>query len=259
MEGEILTVSSNDTWSDDVTIQTDILIESGNTLTITGTLSMSGTKRIMIEPGAKLHVNGGIITNNCGAFWLGVEVWGNSSLSQFGSSNQGEFLMTNGGLIEHAEVGVRTWHPGYWDESGGICKVYNSTFLNCKKAVGFAKYSNDYMGTHYQNLSRFINVDFLWDDSFRDDEALELVSMYKVDGIPFTGCSFEDQRTTLTTDKRSHGIHALDAKFSVTSKCSLLGGCPNDLDDPSWDLTTFKHLDNAIPGGKCINITFNYS
>ncbi|MFK7973066.1 MAG: T9SS type A sorting domain-containing protein [Bacteroidia bacterium] len=224
----------------------DIIIKDGAKLTLTGILYMNTGAKIIVEQGCKLLMNGGTITSAGSDLWLGIEVWGNSALSQFGSSNQGTILMLNGSLIEHAHEAIQAWRPGHWDKTGGIVRVHNSSIINCKRAASFMKYSNDHLGNHYQNKSEFKDVEFIWNNGFRRAEALEMVSMYKVDGISFNACRFEDLRSILNVDKRSHGIHALDASFSVTSSCTSLSGCPDDITDPLWNLSRFTNLDNAI-------------
>lgn len=224
----------------------NIVIKPGVTLTITGTLYMPKSGVIQVEQGAKLKVKGGTITNRCGSLWGGIEVWGTSDESQFGSGNQGEVVLSQNALLEHAQEAIQAWRPGHWDKTGGIVKVYDSQILNCKRAASFMNYTNYYLGNRYNNKGTFQNVSFYWTDDFRVDEALEMVSLYKVDGITFNACRFEDQRSILPASKRSHGIHSLNSSFQVSSSCASLSGCPDDITDPSWNISTFRNLDVGI-------------
>lgn len=251
-EADII-VDATTTWDTDRNSNSNIIIQPGVSLTITGTLNMAADKRVVVQQGAKLHVRGGTITNQCGGLWYGIEVWGNTDLDQ-NTANQGWLVLSNDALLEHAHEAIQAWRPGHWDKTGGIVNIYNSSVKNCKRAVSLMSYSNDIGEVHYPNKAKFIDTDFIWDDDFRREEALEMVSMYKVDGVTFSACRFEDQRTVLEIDKRSHGIHALNTSFSISSSCPLIGGCPDDLTDPSWNLTQFKNLDRAIIIGNAFSI-----
>jgi len=247
------TIIANTTWSGNRYSTGNIIVANGKTLKITGTLHMPKNGRIIVETGAKLWVNGGKITNSCGALWSGIEAWGKSDKSQFGS-NQGEILVTNHAIIEHAQHAMQGWRPGHWDKTGGIVRVFNSKIINCKNAVGLMNYSNIHLGETYNNKAEFKDVEFIWDDEFRRSEALEMVSLYKVSGVSFNACKFEDQRTILPVDQRSHGIHSLDASFQVKGSCGSMTGCPDDLTDTTWNLTTFSNLDVGILAGNSSSI-----
>ncbi|MEZ4824665.1 MAG: hypothetical protein R3C61_00010 [Bacteroidia bacterium] len=61
----------------------DIAIEPGVTLTVKGLLNMGIGRKIIVKPHARLIVDGGTLTNRCGEFWKGIEVWGNPTNDQF--------------------------------------------------------------------------------------------------------------------------------------------------------------------------------
>ena len=68
----------------------DIVIKSGNTLTVQCEVQFVPDAKIIVEPGAKLIIDGGKLTNDnyYRTFWQGIEVWGNHNLPQT-ETNQG--------------------------------------------------------------------------------------------------------------------------------------------------------------------------
>lgn len=242
-----LSVDEDETWSDVRRYNTDIVVESGVKLTITGTVKMGQQKKIIIKQGGELYLNGGTLTNSCGGFWRGIEVWGETALSQFGN-NQGELKMRNGALIENAEEAVTLWKRGYWGKTGGIITAHHSTFRNNRKDVGFVYYSNDHLGNHYANKATFHNVHFIWDDDFGSEVPLGHVTLYKVDGVRFQGCTFEDARTAPTPSDNNVGIQSIDAHYIVRAYCTNfdLDPCGDDIYDPEWDATRFNNLQIGI-------------
>jgi hypothetical protein len=231
----------------------DVFIESGVTVTLTGKIEMLGAKNIIIEPGAHLIVDGGTLTNSCEAFWGGVTVLGQKNLPQT-SSNQGKITLRNDAVIENAMVGVSLWELDNWSTAGGIIDAEDAFFINNKKDVEFVNYQNIVSGVLKPNVSRFKNVSFEWDDAFLADFPLGHVTMYRVNGIRFSGCDFEDNRTSpesrYFTDygRTNSGIYSIDAQYYVLPVCNSLSvsGCTGPLDDPDWKPSTFKNLDFGI-------------
>lgn len=256
-------ITSDETWDFSWKSYKDIVVKSGSTLTITCELQMIPEARIIVEPNARLIVDGGIITvaKYGEGLWRGIEVWGNKTQSQFsvgGVNAQGEVFLTNGAIIEHAEVAVRLIKPGDWNSSGGFIRAYNSTFRNNKKDVEFAPYSNDYNGVHYANKSLFSNVTFTWDSEFRKDIPLGHVTMWKVDGVLFSGCTFSDERITdtYTPSFNCVGIRSIDSKYRVKGRCTSLSGCTGEIGDGStnWDPTIFENLYFGIYASNSTNL-----
>src|SRR5690606_25452877 len=81
-------ITSSEAWDFTYKSYNDIIIKSGAVLTVKCRLEMIKDSKIIIEPGGRLVVDGGIITSARSAgpdyegFWQGIEVWGNSNLSQ---------------------------------------------------------------------------------------------------------------------------------------------------------------------------------
>ncbi len=234
LDGE---VTGTETWDGDLIIGQDIHIEPGASLTLTGTLKMGPGKKIIVKQGAEFIVDGGKITNSeCGDhFWQGIEVWGTTTESQFPmlSGHQGSLKLYDA-VIENAAQGVVNW--GGWDYRGGIIQAYNSTFLNCRKAVSFMKYQNfdPGSGDYLWDLSFFQGCTFINDDNHLIPAfkipPLPLVTLWDVHGVSFTGCSFINEMTTSNYEQRQHGVFSIDADYNITHQCNLdelLPPCPD--------------------------------
>lgn len=98
--GDVAPITSNTTWSGDRYVKGTVTVQSG-TLTITGTVRMAEGAEILVESGAKLVVNGGILTSSsgCSAMWEGIEV-----------EDGAELVITGDALIEDAVTGVYIAH-----------------------------------------------------------------------------------------------------------------------------------------------------
>lgn len=235
------TINSNETWAGEVFSTGNIVVKPGKILSITGTLNMPKNGKIFVEQGGKLKVKGGTITNSCGDLWGGIEAWGVTALGQ-NSGNQAEVILSQGAIVEHAQIAIDCWKPGDWAATGGIAKAYNSTFRNNKRDIGMMYYSNDYGGNHYNNRSVFVDTDFFWDNEFRRETPLGHVAMYKVDGVYFTGCRFADNRDAPTSSMNNVGIRSVDASYKVIGTCPVLSGCSSDIEDDDWNPGRFDNL-----------------
>jgi len=238
-------VDSDETWDFTIKMYQDIVVKTGTTLTITCKVLMPREGKIIVEPGARLIVDGGFITCAHDSFWQGIEVHGNYNLSQF-TNQQGDLLIKNGAIIEHARCAVALWERNDFLTTGGFVKCYNSTFRNNETDIEALFYSNDYNGSHYANKTFFQNTEFIWDDNFRETAPHGHVILALVDGITFSGCTFADSRDIGTTSfvEGNTGIFSLDAGYRVVGRCSNLTGCMGDIEDPlsGWDPTVFENL-----------------
>ena len=245
-------------------VRGEVHIKSGYSLTISGIRvefadsqkSWDPTK-IIVEPGAKLILENNAVLSalsNCGdqGMWEGIEVWGNSSVSQ-SFSNQGWVVMHNS-TIEHAHVAVDLMRPGYWDMTGGVIQSYNSTFQNNRRSIAFTNYVDvTITGIEKPNRSLMRNVDFIWNDDFRH-KPLNHVSLYKVYGVSFSGCHFSDDRTgdeftspyLEGTSVTKCGIQSIDAQYYVNAACNDIGGCTGDIEMEPWNPSSFNNLDFGI-------------
>lgn len=180
----------------DVSINRNIRIASGSEIEINedGLLCMANDGKIIVERGAKLIVDGGMITS-CGENkWRGILVEGAPRLNgqiddPYGPTDAtyaGTVIMTNGGTIDNAVNGISTKNKQYpWSEQkayfGGLIYCDNANFTNCNRAVEFMPFGNA------KNLdkSSFNETNFI-------DIANDGVTNWASDGVTFTKCHFEN-------------------------------------------------------------------
>ena len=107
------TITENTLWNTGKHVNSTITIPNNVTLTITSTVTCDAQVAIIIQPGGKLIINGGTLTNAClGEMWQGVTV-----------NNQGYIDLRNGGKIENAITGITA-------ESGATVNTFNAHFIN---------------------------------------------------------------------------------------------------------------------------------
>lgn len=182
-------ISSNQTWNMDIQLYNDIIVKSGNTLTIQCRVALPDQARIVVEPGAVLYLDGGTLTG-FHEMWQGVRLLGDASASQgtfnldgsgvpvldangypIVSSSQGVVLMHNG-TIENAEEGIFIG-AGFGDleynKTGGIVYAKNSIFRNNFRDVAFNPYK-------YSLKSKFIECEFITDDHLKNPDYFDATS-----------------------------------------------------------------------------------
>ncbi|MBP7534260.1 MAG: hypothetical protein KA783_07410, partial [Chitinophagales bacterium] len=220
----------------------NIRVTPGNTLTVKGLLNMSEDKRIIVQRGAKLIVDGGTITNTCGNRWGGIEVWGNTDVASrhqlyfnaaYTNDNlppitdyetaplpltgPGVVVLKNNALLEYGPLGtiVTQRTDGYYpNHYGGIVVAQDATFLNCKKGVGFMKY-------RYENYSYFNRCHFISNNNNLPNAKFEGITAWACNGIVVDDCTFDYQTTQNTTNDR-FGITTSDnLNLIVRNKCKF--------------------------------------
>jgi hypothetical protein len=245
------TIATNETWEWAKVIGGNVTVEPGATLTIKCKVNMPMDGKFIVKPGAKLVVDGGWITSNCcDNFWPGIEVWGDNAHNQFPTNQptyQGMLVLKNGATIEHAREAINVMGPT-WGTFGGVVQATDASFINCRRSAQFLEYQNTTPGGHpIANRSFFKRCHFYVDDSYRGgDDFYAHVSMWKVDGINFTACTFENLQTTITESaKLGQGIVSMDAAYRVLGECTTNPPWPGDI-CPSYTPTTFRGLDHGI-------------
>ncbi len=209
-------------WDTDVKrgLRNNIRIEAGGQLTIKGEISMPREGKITINPGAKLIIDGGTLTNKCGGIWKGITVLGNPDLPQWNESNQGVLEIKNNAVIEHAECAVTVGTSGPRDEGGGIIKLNNVTFRDNEKAVYFYEYQNTIFGDiPYSNRSYVINSTFETTDYLANigETPDAFISMWSVDGVTIRDNTFRNLNPeAYSYTIRGRGIRTWDANFYAT-------------------------------------------
>lgn len=225
-------VTQSATWDGLVVMPTDLEIHAPAVLTLKGILSMQADRSIRVQRGAKLIIDGGTLTNNCGKTWAGIDVAGTTSASQYTAGAQGSVVLLNGALIEHARDAITTNDFSVWDGTGGIVIATDATFRNNKRDLEYYKYQNfaPATGQPAPNAGFFRNCKFLLDDDYRYDEfgqdVKQRVTLWAVDGIEFQSCTFANTNSQLAENHKPTALYGLSAGFEVTD-------CPASVCTPS--------------------------
>tara|TARA_R110001592_G_scaffold43005_1_gene139485 strand:- start:1255 stop:4851 length:3597 start_codon:yes stop_codon:yes gene_type:complete len=214
-------IVQNETWDFQFRIYSDLVIKSGNTLTVKCLLQMPSQGRIFVEPGAHLIVDGGHITNsniNDGQDWSGIYLEGNSNLAQV-PANQGKISLINDGKISNARdaitnISVNASGNWIWGTTGGIIYCEDAHFENNRRDVQLLAYvSPDAKNEKYD--ATFLNTTFKRNDGFGIESVNPSVTMWGVAGVDVKGCTFEN---TNTSDFAYDGgaIYTIKASYKVT-------------------------------------------
>ncbi len=219
-------ITSNETWTIPVVMDSNVLVKAPATLTIKTTVRLPGMTKIMVEPGAALALDSGcVLTHACYGMWLGIEVWGDPTKSQT-SANQGSISIQNGAMIENSRIGITTCRKDNngeidWNTTGGMIHASNSTFRNNFKAIEFLSYP-------FTNKSTFNNVSFETEGPFPEPTSgpQTFVSLFGVTNVRFLGCRFINYNTDtigpgITPDlQKGNGIVSIDAGYTVDELCT---------------------------------------
>lgn len=259
---------STETWTWPMKFYQDIHIKAGQTLVVKCELAMVEQARIVVEPGGRLIVDGGIITNTRywpaqGLFnppWRGIEMWGNSSVSQAEGSGgylqyQGLVEVINGGVIENAEVGVYLGKPGDPTKAGGVIRFEGAAdnppgvIRNCRTGVKFDPYtslsSNGLVALN--NRSTFTHARFEWTEDFDNihgsNNPIALADLNGV-RVGFRGCAFAHSgQYPQYSSQLGYGIRAHNSTVWVNAACpNGTTNCPAASQLPC----TFTGLDHGV-------------
>jgi hypothetical protein len=230
LPANFIEITQNQIWTEGQTFEGNIKIKSGVEVTLlnAGLYMGTGTK-IVVEPGAKLTVDGGIITNKCGKMWQGIELWGDGNQIQT-ANLQGVIYVLNGGTIENAHEAISVYNTSIYGQHGGMVFCDGANFINNRRSVSFLSY-NKWNVSYFKNCKFEVNDEYIPGDPF-----FAHVTMWDVKGIEFWGCNFFNYSTQAVNGDnqlRGRGIVSYDANFTVDEYCELP---PNQ------------------PGGNCINI-----
>ncbi|MEZ4888557.1 MAG: T9SS type A sorting domain-containing protein [Chitinophagales bacterium] len=203
-----LEITKDETWSFDIRLYRDIIVRSGNTLTVTCSVRLPDNATVVVERGAKLILDGGSITNACEpdpangitGMWGGIQVWGNAANPHWNGNGQpispaellatnassypqaltdhGVVVLTNGARLENAVTAISTKNANQ-DPSfhGGIVYAEDSEFLNNGRAVEFLQFGP---GAYPFNASRFENCTFHVDQDYHRVGDYRFVTIWDV-------------------------------------------------------------------------------
>ncbi len=254
-------VDRDRTWNDPLHLSGDVVVTDGVELTITSQVRIAQGVKIIVEPNARLILDGAILTNDCaGEKWDGIVVTGNSAESQdynlFSQRReQGYLRMRNDATIANATYGVRLYNPsdGVITDHGGIISASNSNFINCTYSVDFAPYQNFdfFSGNPKGNASRFSLCNFIVDDEMNESPLgfRSHISMRSITGLRITGCTFANDRdfaSSADIEERGAGVKSLDSEFKITALCNqpTPGSSCEEL-----TLSEFRGFNNAVLSG----------
>jgi hypothetical protein len=195
----------------------------------------SENAKIIVQPGGKLIIDGGVLTSACNsnAMWQGVTVQGNPALWQLPQTKQGWLIMKNNATVENAVCGVTI-------AAGGIIETTDALFFNNSVGVEFEPYAFFENGYERPNRSSFTTTAFKTDVSQYDqDRELIGAKLNSVNGVRFSGCQFINVQITPDPDPSEYadiivqlkgkfiynaknfiGIKAENAGFTVDALCS---------------------------------------
>lgn len=264
--GHYQPITGNEVWTDDRFIAADLIIEGGATLTVTGKLRFADGVKVIVKQGARLILDGGILTKAQGchsSFWSGIQVWGTTNQHQYPANNptyQGLLVLKNGARIEHAREAFTNWKPGDWSSRGGVIQVQGAhdqiggTFLNCRRSAEFMAYQNFQQNNPVilrPNTSYFNYARFVVDDDYRGgNDFYAHISMWQVDGIGFRACTMQNAQSTPGTiwqsSKLGKGIISIDASYTVTGKCTVLLPYGTPCPEANMDRGSMIGLDHGI-------------
>jgi hypothetical protein len=131
--GNVAPITSNTTWSGDRFVKGTVTVSSG-TLTINGTVRMAKDAKIVVNSGATLNINGGILTSSsgCSEMWDGILV-----------NNNGRLFVQGNARIEDAEIAVDLKYGAYYYLNNS---TFNRNYVHVKKTmpVGANTFTGDY-------------------------------------------------------------------------------------------------------------------
>lgn len=117
-----LPIKKDEVWDFDIQLYRDLIVQRGNTLTINGTLRLSGPAKIIVEKGATLIVTGRITSACPTQNWEGIQVDGNKKVLKkailtttdrtLKTAQGGVVIVTDKATIEKMNISLFSNRPG---------------------------------------------------------------------------------------------------------------------------------------------------
>ncbi|HPE57477.1 MAG TPA: T9SS type A sorting domain-containing protein [Bacteroidales bacterium] len=220
IDENIITISEglNITWDLVTSLNAEkVIIEPGAKLEITADIYVKPNAKFIVQRGGKLVIDNGSLIGHC--LWQGIEVWGTASQPQ-SIAYQGVVEIKNGGTIENAACGIQTIRyavpdggegeaPDYY-YTGGIVLADGAVFRNNEIAVKFWPYDDA------PAVSYFRECTFVTDEDINTGASPDkFIEMNGITGIRVMGSTFTDERTEISPQQLTTGIHSTGAKFYV--------------------------------------------
>ncbi len=260
-------ITSNETWDFDIQMYRDIVVKSGNTLTIKCRVAMATDGKITVEKGAKLIVDGGEITGWCKKtpagslnnmpLWSGIEIDGSPFVNQLINGltgycpNQGIVEIKNNGIISYAFKGIITSRTinGTWinNTSGGIVLADNANFINNVFDIIFYKYQQGNVTSKIINSNFETTGEIGRDANNNQITPAEHLKLYQNWGLKIEGCRFEYAAGTIYPQgNRGAGVYATDSHFNIDWYCNT-SPCISGIRCKFNNLTNGVWIDNFNP------------
>lgn len=125
-------------WDEVKVFNQNVRIKTGTTIEVICDVLMGANKRIIVEPGAKLIVNGGRITNLCEDEWRGISVYGGNTDFDVKFTNQAVIENTSGPAV--TMLAPEPW-PNVSNFGNGILHAEYTTFNNTSRLVELISWS----------------------------------------------------------------------------------------------------------------------
>lgn len=270
-------VGVNEVINTNLNINSKIVIPSGHTLTVQNCtlkfeerLTGNGDYNIVVEPGGVLKLENATLTalaqnqqGACGNMWGGIIIKGLGFGIDQGTptgSPHGTVLINNS-TLEYAHNAIVVGNSV--GNSGGICQVSNSQFLNCRKGLIFYTFENATNPSH--NYSRVENSTFLNDEAIPASGGKYVqahVSLFGVRGVNLIGNEFLNTNAldlSLVPYTRGEGVTTWDASFVIAPKvlpsdyngtsCVIPTGDPSKFEGLGVGLNIGGTMDPAVKYG----------
>jgi hypothetical protein len=215
-----ITISSDSTyiWESTKMLLGDLVLDSAATLTIRCNVSLPEGASVIVKRGAKLVLDGGVLTNFCGNMWRGVQVWGTTH-PPYNAGSHGKIEMLSGAVIENAVTGVYLIKADHgagaldYNYMGGLISAKDSEFKNNGRSIGIMAHSN----AHNNVIS---NNTFMLDHELNDSLRLPYahISIWGTDKLWIRGNEFNNK--VKAYEDKIIGIHSIDAAYTVDSSAT---------------------------------------
>ncbi len=210
-------------WDNLKIVLGNVRIKTGGQLTVRCSVLMADNKGIVVEKGAKLNVEGAVITSLCNR-WRGIEVLGNPSIEQpspdaMPQAHQSGVVVLITAKIVNAECGVYAGkrppsapNEVFFNMNGGVVVAKQNTgFENCGIGIHLPRFRPIVQGNPTPNKSKFHSVDFSTNGIG--------VQIGGSDGIKFELCKFKGPNDQLP--QAGKGILLFNSQVEVVNQCKF--------------------------------------
>jgi len=199
-------------------MHSNLLVKKGVVLIIKGTVSFPQDCSLFIESGAKVIVDGGVLTNLCGDLWNGIILLGNPHLDQDNPDNQPVISLFNNSVVENSKIGIMVgsapdesefWRMG----GGGLVEAANTIFRNNVISIKFLPYG--FSNNSNISFCSFENTRLLnhFEEGYNPKAMIEI---YRNTGLSFQQNTFINHvENEKNYENSGIGILSMDASYKV--------------------------------------------